>query len=154
MSVLRGVRSIFVVLAAVLALGTLTSVAPAIAAGESSVVIHARLCPDRTLTDLFVDCHAFPAPEGTAFRLGGRTSKFVNVRGNIAFNKVLPGSYVIALTAGQQPGNMFDLKAVCSDQNGGGQSIKMRVRETAQASFRLTVGSGQRIICDVYWVLQ
>jgi hypothetical protein len=154
MSVSRGVRSILITLATVLTLGTLTSVAPATAAGESSVVIHARLCPDRTLADLFSDCHDFPAPQGTAFRLDGRKSKFVNERGNIAFNQVSPGSYIIALTAGQQPGNMFDLKAICSDQNSGGQLIKVRVRETAQASFRVNVGSGQRIICDVYWVLE
>lgn len=151
MSTQRRVRSILFTLVAVLALGSLVSVAPATAADTSSITIHARICPTGPLTDLFTDCHDNPMTD-QAFRLGSRTSKFVNSRGNVAFNQVSPGSYVVALSAGDQPNEFLTLRAFCSDQNKHGVAKEYRVRSTAQASFRINVTSGQRIICDVYWI--
>jgi hypothetical protein len=144
-------RSILFALIAVLALGSLVSVAPAAAATTSSVTVHARICPTGPLNDLFTDCHDNPMT-GQAFRLGTRTSKFVNSRGNVTFNQVAAGSYVVALSSGDQPNEFLTLRAFCSDQHGSGKATEYRVRLTAQASFRLNVGSGQRIICDVYWI--
>jgi hypothetical protein len=145
------VRSILVTLIALLAFGSLLSAAPTSAADTSSVTVHARICPLGPLTDFFTDCHHRPMTN-QAFRLDARTSKFVNSRGNVTFNQVFPGSYVVALTAGNQPNEFLHLRAFCSDSNVGGPAKEVTVRSTAQASFRVNVGFGQAIVCDLYYL--
>jgi hypothetical protein len=144
-------RSVLFALIAVLTLSLLVSVAPAAAANTASVTVHARICPIGQLNDLFTDCHGNPMTD-QAFRLGSRTSKLVNSRGNVTFNEVAPGSYVVALTSGDQPNEFLHLRAFCSDSNVGGPATEVLVRSTAQASFRVNVIAGQAIVCDVYYL--
>lgn len=145
------IRSILLALIASLAFGSFVAVAPASATHTASLTIHARICPIGNLTDLFTDCHDNPMTD-QAFRISGRSSKWVNAQGNVAFHAIVPGSYVVALSAGDQPNEFLRLRAFCSDQNGSRAVTEYRVRSTAQASFRLPVLAGQAIVCDVYWI--
>jgi hypothetical protein len=144
-------RTILVALIAVLAFGAFVAAQPAAAAGTSSVTVHARLCPTGPLNDFFTDCHG-NAMTDQAFRITGRTSQWVNASGNVTFNQVDSGSYVVALSSGDQPNEFLQLRAYCSDSNVGGPAWEVPVRSTAQASFRIWVDPGQAIVCDVYYI--
>jgi hypothetical protein len=147
----RGFRLGLVSLLAVIALGVMAFAAPA-SASTTSVTIHARICPSSGVTDYFTDCHPNPVTNA-AFRLDHRTSRFVNgATGNLTFHDVTAGSHIVALTAGDQPNEFLHLRAYCSDANTGSPAVEETVHSTSQASFRVSVSTGQRIVCDVYWI--
>jgi len=139
-----------IALIAIVAVGVLAFAAPTSAA-STSVTIHARICPGSGVTDLFTDCHPHPVTNA-AFRLDHRTSMWTNSRGNVTFNAVTAGSHIVALTAGNQPNEFLHLRAFCSDSNTGAKAVEVAVRSTSQASFRVSVATGQAIVCDVYWI--
>lgn len=137
-------------LIAILAFGVMALASPASAA-STTVTIHARICPAHGVTDLFKDCHSH-AVTNASFRLDHSGSKHVNNKGNVTFSNVAAGSHIVALTGGDQPNEFLHLRAFCSDSNTGGTAVEYKVRSTTQASFRISVKTGQALVCDVYWI--
>jgi hypothetical protein len=148
------VRSSFAVaLIAVVAVVLLALAAPAgAAASRGSVTIHSRICPTTPppLTNLFNQCHHRPGPDGASFRLDNRQSKPIAANGNVSFGRATVGTHTVFLTSDFQPNEFLRLRVFCSSN--GGTAVERSIRHGDQASFRVYVGAGAKVVCDVYFI--
>ena len=143
------------VLLAVTVLPGLTSSAGA--ASRGGIVIHPRLCPfDLAPGDsLFEECHGTPGPDDVTFTVDSRREKAIDSRGNVSFGSVTAGDHLVILTTDYQPNEFLQLKAFCSNINpttGTTGPNEATIRTTEQASFYVRVGSGSKLVCDVYFL--
>jgi hypothetical protein len=147
-------RSLLVVPIALLLAVLLAPVAPAAAATWGSVTIHSRICPTSPPppTSLFADCHHRPGPDGAAFRLDSRQAKGINSSGNVKFGQVRPGDHRVRLTSDFQPNEFLRMRVYCADIKSGEDAVEVAVRSGNQVSFPVSVTSGARVVCDVYFI--
>jgi hypothetical protein len=140
--------------AALIALASVVLSAPAPAsAATGSITLHVRLCPTgQPTTDIFVDCHSHPAPDGTAFRINGHGSKIVNSSGNIKFSNLTGGTRTITDTGILQPNEFLGLRVWCSATGSDHPAVEVPVQFGPQTSFRYRLATGAQAICDVYFI--
>lgn len=121
---------------------------------NSSVTIHARLCPTGGPThDIFTDCHGNPAWPGTKFKINNKSSKTINSAGNVTFSGLGAATRTVTQTAGYQPNEFLKVRAFCS-ANGG---VAVEVPVTASSSspdahFSFVLGANSHVTCDYYFI--
>jgi hypothetical protein len=127
------------------------------AAGTASITIHARYCPaGEPTTDIFADCHGFPADPITTFKLNGHGPKTVNSRGNLRYSNLTAGTRTITLVSENQPFEFVHLRVWCSVPSTGVPAVEkaVRINDLGQAYFRYALKAGQQVVCDVYWIFE
>lgn len=129
--------------------------APASAATyNSSVTIHARLCPTGGPThDIFTDCHPHPASPGTAYKINGHGSKTINGSGNLTFSGLGSATRTITQTAGYEPNEFLKVRAFCGAD--GGTAVEVPVSSSSaepRAHFSFFLGVNSHVTCDVYFI--
>lgn len=155
MSGMRTSRRLVVAFVVTCALVLLAPPAPVGAAGTASITIHARQCPaGQPTTDIFTDCHGFPADPITTFRLNGHGAKTVNDRGNLRYSNLTAGTRTITLVSDNQPFEFLHLRVFCSVPSTGVPPVEkaVRINDQEQASFRYALKAGQQVVCDVYFI--
>jgi hypothetical protein len=125
------------------------------AAGTASITIHARQCPvGEPTTDIFADCHGFPADPITTFRLNGHGAKTINDRGNLKYSNLTAGTRTITLVSDNQPFEFLHLRVYCSVPSTGAPAVEktVQINDQQQAYFRYALKAGQQVVCDVYFI--
>ncbi len=116
--------------------------------GNSSIEIHARVCPtDYQGTNYFDDCHANPLDPGYTFTFtdGETREGETNEDGNVSFANMAAGTWTIT---GGAPGGVTDLYVYCTVDNTG-QEVAV---EYVTGGIQLDLPADTNVVCDWYIV--
>ena len=152
---MRRIRVLLVSTFAIVAVMFGVVVAPASAASyNSSVTIHARLCPTGGPThDIFTDCHPHAAWAGTAYKINNHGSKTINGSGNLTFSSLGAGNRTITQTGGYESNEFLKVRAFCSAD--GGAAVEVPVKSNSaepRAHFSFFLQANSHVTCDVYFI--
>ena len=151
MGTLRLVRllTLALVLAGGAAMPLLASLSSA-ATGRGTVVVHLRAC-EADAVDLFEDCHDNGVANALV-KVDNRQSKATDASGNVFFKRVVAGDVLITLTDGYDSGQYSSFRALCSNVVAGTGPNEAFVRMSEFPDFYARLGSGDRLVCDLYYI--
>ena len=112
----------------------------------ATLEIHNRLCQNGPPNgDIFEECHEFLVDQPVSFAVDGGEARFVDDAGNVIFDDLTPGSHDVALVEGP-PGDFVNWQTWCSVV--GSDALPFSAGDGP--GFRVEVGDGQHVICDMY----
>lgn len=119
------------------------------AAGTATLTLHVRLCPlGQPTTDLFTDCHPYPAPRGDRFDVEGGGSKKIGLDGNTSFGGLSAGTHLVKQTGGQFANEFLHERVFCSTNGGAANEIDV----VPGGDFWVSLTAGQKTTCDIYFI--
>jgi hypothetical protein len=119
------------------------------AAGSASLTLHARQCPaGEPTTNIFTDCHPYPASRSDAFEVEGGPNKQVDRHGNATFTALSAGHHIVQQTAGRMPNEFLHERVFCSRNGGAAKELSV----APWGDFVVSLKAGDQVICDVYFI--